>query len=176
MPTSIDRNSKPDTVFLCLPAGGGAAALVVDGSQSRTNLTNNTTYVSEANSARTALSSPRELTVVVEIASGQSGVLLFHGNAGGYSYRIRINAGAVEVAENGILLLSVAPPGLAVGAQEYAILWAQHADGASVRSELAVVNTATSEWAHAQGTHTGFAPSAADSFIIGAAWVADTED
>lgn len=170
MPTSIDRNSKPDTVFLCLPAGGGATALVTDVSQNRTALTNNTTYVSEANSARTALSSPRELTIVVEIASGQSGVLVYHGNAGGYGYRVRINAGAVEVAENAILLLSVALPGLAVGAQEYAILWSQHDDGAQVRSELAVVNTATGAWAHAQGTHAGFAPSAADSFIIGAAW------
>jgi hypothetical protein len=170
VPTSIDRNSKPDTVFLCLPAGGGATSLVVDASQNRTNLTNNTTYVSEANSARTALSSPRELTIVVEIASGRSGVLVYHGNAGGYGYRVRINAGAVEVAENAILLLSVALPGLAVGAQEYAILWSQHDDGAQVRSELAVVNTATGAWAHAQGTHAGFAPSAADSFIIGAAW------
>jgi hypothetical protein len=97
VPTSIDRNSKPDTVFLCLPAGGGAAALATDASQNRTALTNNTTYVSEANSARTALSSPRELTIVVEIASGQSGVLVYHGNAGGYGYRVRINAGAVEV-------------------------------------------------------------------------------
>lgn len=156
-------------MFLCLPAGAGAAALATDVSQYRTALTNNTTYVSEANSARTALASPREISVVVEISTGQTGVLVQHGGAVAHSYRVRVAAGnVVEVSEAGVTLLSVTLPGVGVVAHEYAILWTQHPDGASVRSELAVVRVDTEEWAHAQGTHTGTTPSGTDTLTIGA--------
>lgn len=172
MPIAIDSNSKPDTVLLLLPAGAGAAALAADVSQNRTALTNNTTYVSEANSARTAIDAPREVAIVVDVTSLDSGVLAQLGNGGGYSWRVRVTgSGDAEVAEGGLLLATVGLPSLGLFAQRYLISWSEHQDtGGLVRSELAVYSIDTDEWAHAQVTHFAGTASATDTLTIGAAF------
>ena len=56
--TALSLVSKGDLAFLCEPAGGGSASVAVDVSEQRTSITDNTTYCSEANSARTAIAAP----------------------------------------------------------------------------------------------------------------------
>ena len=165
MPTAIHRNAKPDTVLLL---DAVEADFFVDLSERRTNLADQTTYFDEASSARAAIDAPREVAVVVDIASGDSGVLAQLGNAGGYSWRVRVSAtGGVEVAEGGVLLASVAPPGVGAVAQKYLIHWSQHpTDGGAVRSELAVYNFDAPEWAHAQATHLAGTASATDTLTV----------
>lgn len=169
MPTSINRNSKPDTVLLALPEKAGAAALATDVSQYRVNLTNNTTYVSEANSARTAIDSPREIAVVVDVRSTDSGVILNHGNAGIYGYRIVISSGGnVSLREAGNVRATATIPGLTGSARKCLIHWSQRPDGSDVRHELLVYNFITTKWAHGYGSATGTATSATDTLTIGA--------
>ncbi len=168
--TDLSRLSKSDTLFLCEPGGSGAAALAVDLGQERTNLTNNTTYVSESPSARAAISSPREVAIVVELNNASSGILLFHGNAGAYGYRVRINAGAIEVSESALLLVSVAVPGLAAGPRACLVSWCQRPEGADIVSEVAVCNLVTGAWAFGTATHSANAVHATDDLVIGAGY------
>lgn len=116
---TIDRNSKPDTVlFLDFAAGNDE----VDYSQYRTNITNNTTYLSEANSARTALDGPREITIVVDLETGDSGVLIDHGNGATYSYRIDIASGSIRCRINGTTVLTAPVP--TIGPEKkYVVSW-----------------------------------------------------
>lgn len=167
--TALSRLSKCSTVFLCDPQGAGAAALATDISQRRTNITNNATYVSEANSARTALGYPRAVSIVVNATNTSSGVLVYHGTAGGYSYRVRINGGAAEVAENGSLITSVALPGMVASARKALIHWSQRAEDSSVRSELTVYNFVTGQWAFSSALHSATTPLATNTLTIGAA-------
>ena len=97
MTTAISTYAKPDTVLLLDMV---ATDPWIDLSQHRTNLADNTTYVSEANSARTALDAPREIAIVVTVESGEEGILAQLGDAGGYSWRVRISGDVVEVAEH----------------------------------------------------------------------------
>lgn len=123
--TSLSRNSKACTAFLCEPDTGGAAALIVDISQERTNLTNNTTYVSEAMSARTAIDAPRSISIVVNLASTDLRPLVHLGtDATHYSYRVNVGSGAIQVGENNGTLVSVAVPSLAVTPRRCLIHWA----------------------------------------------------
>ena len=168
--TDLSRLSKSDTVFLCEPGGSGAAALATDIGQERTSLTNNTTYVSESPSARAALSAPREVAVVVDLTNASSGVLLFHGNVGAYGYRVRVNAGAIEVSESALLLVSVTIPDMAAGARACLVSWCQREEGVDVVSEVAVCNLVTGAWAFGTATHSPNAVSATDDLVIGAAF------
>lgn len=164
--TAISTYAKPDTVLLL---DAVAADLFVDLSQHRTNLADNTTYVSEANSARTALAYPREVAIVVTVASGEEGILAQLGNAGGYSWRVRISSGVVEVAENSLLRARAELPSVSKDPLVFLIHWSIHEDGVSaVRSELALYNFDTGEWAHAQATHGAGTMSATDTLTIGA--------
>lgn len=166
MPTAISNLAKPDTVVLLDVDAGDIFA---DGSQYRTDLADNTTYASEANSARTALASPREIAIIVTVESGEEGILAQLGNAGGYSWRVRIASDVVEVAENSLLRASVELPSVSKDPLVFLIHWSIHEDGVSaVRSELAVYNFDTSEWAHAQATHGAGTMSATDTLTVGA--------
>jgi len=151
MPTALDRNSKHDTVLLLDSAGG----LSVDISQERDNLTNNTTYLREASSARTAITTPREITVLFTAKSGDSGILVFHGTTDGASstYRIDVTSGALRCLENGNLRVQATLPSLAVGDRSYAAQWSTRPEGSSVRSELIVQCLTTGTYAHGFGTH-----------------------
>lgn len=107
--TAIDRNSKADTRFLSdYPNGPSVAAAATDIGQWRTNLTNNTTYASEAASSRTALTL-RTLEVGITASNAAVGTVLYHGatDNSAYTYKIRFNAGAIEFAENTVLLASI---------------------------------------------------------------------
>lgn len=165
--TTLSRLSKADTIWLSEPNGAGAAALAVDVGQERTNLTNNTTYVSESPSARTAISAPREVAIVVDLTNASSGVLVFHGNAGGYGYRVRVNSGAIEVSESALLLVSVTIPDMAAGARACLVSWCQRVENLDVVSEVAVCNLVTGAWAFGTATHAANT-SATDTLVIGA--------
>lgn len=107
--TALDRNSKADTRYLSdYPNGPSVAAAGTDIGQWRTDLTNNTTYLTEAPSARAALTL-RTLEVGITASSSATGTVLYHGatDASAYTYRIRFNSGVVQFAENGILLASI---------------------------------------------------------------------
>lgn len=170
MPTSINRNSKPDTVFLCLPEAAGLAACAVDVSQKRTDLTSGTNTVSEANSDRTALTCPREVTVVVDLTNAETANLVEHGadaNSANYTWRLRAAAGTILAQENGSTRVSLTVPNPSGSAQKFLIHWSVRREGTSVRSELYVRNMATGGEAHAQATHAEATTSAThDTFAI----------
>lgn len=168
MTTAISSYAKPDTVLLLDML---ATDPWIDLSQHRTDLADNTTYVSESSSARTALGAPREIAIVVTVESGQEGILAQLGDAGGYSWRVRISADMVEVAENSILRASVELPSASKSAQAYLIHWSIHEDGVGgVRHELAVCNLDTEEWDHAQATTGAGTMDATDTLTIGAGY------
>lgn len=156
MPTSIDRNSKPDTVFLCLPEGNGSSDCVTDVSQYRTDLTDNSSYVDEADSTRTALTCPREVSIVVDLANTDTAILVEHGEgaaSANYTYRVRVAAGTLSVSENNTLRASVALPDISGTARKYLIHWSVRPEGASVRTELYARNLSTDAEAIAFATH-----------------------
>lgn len=169
MTTPISSYAKPDTVVLLDTSAGD---IFVDGSQYRANLTDNTTYVDEPYSARVAFRAPREIAIVVSASSDNSGVLAELGNAGGYSWRVKINASnEVEVAEESILRASVELPALSKDAVDYLIHWSMHITTAGyVRHELAVYNFDADEWAHAQATHSESFASSGHTLTVGAAF------
>lgn len=166
--TSLNRNSKADTVLLC-DRTDGLSALATDQSQYRTDLTNNTTYLSEAASARTAITYPREISGYFEADSNDVGIIVNHGNAAGtsYTYRVRVNSGVLEVAENGILRASVALPNVAPVDRAYCFQWSTRAEGTSVRTELTVCDiTGGGVFAHAYGLHAAGTTNAAWDLTI----------
>lgn len=167
--TALSRISKRDLAFLCTPIGLGAALAVVDVSEQRTNITNNTTYVSEANSARTAIDAPRTVCVVVDMTTTSSGLLVHHGSAAAvFGYAMDKSGTNVRVSENAVVRVTVALPGLAAGARKFLIHWGQRYDGTSVLSEVAVYNFTTGAWAWGSATHTAFATTSTHQFTIGA--------
>lgn len=162
---AVNRNSKPDTVlFLDFAAGNDQ----VDYSQYRTNITNNTTYLSEANSARTALDGPREISIVVDLTNADSGVLIDHGNGATYGYRIDFSGGSVRCRINGTTVLSLAPPSIGAGETKYTVSWNQKPVGGGVYfGELFVCSS--SAQAVIQGSYTIFAADPTHTLTVGAA-------
>lgn len=169
MPTAISRLSKPDTLYLAEPDGAGAAALATDLSEARINITNGTTYAYENSSARTAVDAPRAIEVVVDATASDSGILVQHGNAGGYGYRMRINATSqVEIAEGGVLLARASLPSVGAVAQRYAIGWSTFEIPGGVRSELTVICIDTAEVEFAFAEHVASSTSASDTLTVAA--------
>lgn len=154
---TLDDNSKADTRILLIRDGGGAANLKVDQSQWRTDLTNNTTYLTSTDT-RLAVRSPREVSVVVKLATGNSGILVNWGNVAGttYIYRITISAGNVQFGHNNALLTSITTPNVGATQRLYAIHWSTDYDRAAATyySEMAVCDLATGTWATTRITHT----------------------
>lgn len=170
MPTAISRLSKPDTLYLAEPDGAGAAALATDLSEARVNITNGTTFAYENSSARTAVDAPRAIEVVVDIASTDSGVLVQHGNAGTYGYRLRFGGtGQIEAAQNGVLVAQVEPPSLSKSTQRYAIGWSTFEIPGGVRHELTAYCVDTDVWDFAFSETTASTTSTSDTLSIGAA-------
>jgi len=167
--TALSRVSKADIAFLCEPAGGGAASVIVDVSEQRTNITNNTTYCSEANSARTAIDTPRTVCVVVNMTTASSGILVHHGSSAAvYGYAIDKSGTNVRFSENATVRVTLALPGLAAGARKMLVHWAQRVDGSNVVSEVAAYNFTTGAWAFLSATHASFATTTTHTFTIGA--------
>ena len=164
---AISRNSKPDTVLLLDTA---PADPWVDYSQLRTDLADQGTYLSEASSARTAINTPREISIVVDHATGQSGVLLSHGNNITYGYRVDISSNSVFVRENGSTRATVSLPDHNAAGRKFLIHWSKHADGTN-RSELMVYNFTAGTFAHMQTTHAvGAGTNASHTLTVGAAF------
>lgn len=167
--TALSRVSKADLTFLCEPNGGGAASIIVDVSERRTNLTNNTTYCSEANSARTAIRTPRTVCVVVDMTTTSQRFIVHHGTSTTvYGWTIDKSGTAVRVRENATTRVSVTVPGLTASARKVLVHWGQRDyNGSNVVSEVAVYNFVTAEWAFGSATHAAFAPTATHTFTIG---------
>lgn len=166
--TALSLVSKGDLAFLCEPAGGGAASVIVDASEQRTNLTNNTTYCSEANSARTAIDAPRTICVVVDMTTTSQRFIVHHGSSTTtYGYTIDKSGSAVRCRENATTRVSVTVPGLTGSARKVLVHWAQRNYNGSVVSEVAVYNFVTLEWAYGTASHAAFATTPTHTLTIG---------
>lgn len=150
--TDLDRKSKHDTVYL---ADDAVSDPFVDLSEQRTNLTDNGTYFTEAASARAALTYPRCLVVKLQLDDDSAGTALYHGTITNtdYSFKMRINGGILECAENGALRVSVVIPELSGTLTTYLLAWSSRASGSSVRSEVMIYNYDTGTFAHGFATH-----------------------
>ena len=168
--TAIKPQSKPDTVLL-LDKAEAPGAPQTDYSQSRTPLTNNTTNLRETGSSRTALNAPREITLVWDLRTGDTGILLQHGSMTGIGYQISIGAGGtLDCIEQGSVRVSAALPNLIGSDRKFLISWCQHRDGSSVRSELLIYNFAVPAFAFVTATHASTTTSAGASLTIGASY------
>lgn len=166
--TALSLKSKGDLAFLCEPAGAGAAAVATDVSEQRTNLTNNTTYCTETNSARTAIDTPRTVCVVVDMTTTSARWLVHHGlSAATYGYGIDKLASNIRILENATTRLTVAIPGLSASARKVLVHWGQRVEGSSVLSEVAIYNFVTGEWSFGSAVHAAFATTATHTLTIG---------
>lgn len=167
----LDRNSKADTRFLCDRDGGGAPELATDISQWRANLTNNTTYLTSTD-ARLAVRSPREISVVIWIATGDSRVILNWGQGTSYIYRIDVasgGTGTVRFGHNGGTIASIIPPNVGGTARQYIIHWSTEYDvrEGDYFSELAICDIASGNWSITRVTHNQpQAPAGGDQFNL----------
>lgn len=162
--TAWNRNSKADTALLLDLA---SAAITVDQGPARTNITSHATYLDEANSARSALAAPRNVTLKVNMDSGWSGTLAELGNGATYSWRLTLAGGIVYAWEAGVLRAEVVVPGVAVE-ETVLIHWSTREEGAVVVSELAVYNYDQGAWAFAVASHAAATPVATDTLTIAA--------
>lgn len=153
--TTLNRNSKADTVFLGLKGDGGPDDMAVDISQERTDLDYQTTYLREDSSARTAITTPREISLLFVAKTGDSGILINHGTNDGasYTFRIDITGGALRCLENGSVRCQVNLPGLAGSDREFVAQWSTRPEGSQVRSELIIINDTIGTLAFSFATH-----------------------
>lgn len=165
MPTALHRLSKSDTVLLLDTA---VDDVFVDLGPARTSLADNTTYISETTSARAAISAPRNVAIVVDMASDDDGILLQLGTVAVYSYRVDVSAAVISVGEAGVTRASVDLPEPSKSAARVLIHWSTRAEGSSVVSELAVYNFDAGLWAFATATHAAATPDPAHHLTIGA--------
>ncbi len=163
--TALHANSKSDTVLLL---DTGVADPWTDLGPERTDLVDQTTYVDENPSARSAIGAPRNITVKLAMQSGHKGVLVYLGDVGGtYSYKVSVNTGVLSFAEAGILRVSVDVPGLTGSDRTVLVNWSQRVEGANVIDDVAVGNLTTGEWVFGRGSHAASTPNAAHILSVG---------
>ena len=158
------RNSKADTA---LYLDADLADIFEDYGPERTNLVDQSTYADEANSARSAIDAPRNITVKLKMRGTWSGTIIDLGNAVTYSWRILLSGGLVYVLEGGSIRAAATVPGLAVE-ETVLIHWSTRPEGASVVSELAVYNYDQDAWAFVTATHADATPTATDTLTVAA--------
>lgn len=168
--TTLNMNSKGDTVLL-LDAGG--AGIDVDISEQRTDPAPLGFVLTEAPSARAALTAPRELAVFLEMNAADDGVLLYHGAPGGspnYTFEMSTTfASTLECRENGDVSNAVAIPGLAgPGTKRVLLHWSTRPYGAETISELMAYNLDTGECNVALRAHAARTTNAAWDLVVGA--------
>jgi hypothetical protein len=153
--TDLHRNSKADTRFLGLKGDGGVADMAVDISQERTDLTDNSTFLRESSSARTAITTPREISLLFTAKTGDSGILLNHGTNDGASstFRVDVAGGILRCLENGTVRVEVALPALSGSDREFIAQWSTRPEGSQVRSELIIINDTIGTLAFGFATH-----------------------
>ena len=164
--TALHDNSKSDTIFLLDVA---VTTIDVDQGPARTNLTDQTTYLEETPSARSAVGAPRNILVKVDMITGWAGVLIELGSAITYSWRISLAADALSFAEAGLLRVAVDVPGLSGANSVVLVNWSQRIEGSNVIDEVMVANIDTQEWAFGKASHTASTPNAAHGLTIAAA-------
>lgn len=164
--TDLHRNSKSSSAILLDSA---LSDIFVDLSRERTSLSEGAGYLYENPSARTAIDAPRSVSFTVDLVTDSSGVMVFHGDAGGYGYRVSIAAGVISCAAGGVVQVSATVPGLSGVSGLVLVHWAARPYDGSVRSELALYNFTTEEWAVVGATHAAVATTASHNLVIGAA-------
>lgn len=143
--------------------------LFVDHSEQRTNLDDNTTYISETTSARAAIGAPRNVAIIIDMGSDDAGIVLQLGTVAVYSYRLTVASDCVVTAwEAGAAVASVAMPEPGKSAVRALIHWSTRVEGSSVVSELAVYNFDAGLWAFTAATHAAATPDPAHHLTIGA--------
>src|SRR5688572_16974325 len=163
--TDMDRNSKPDTVLLLDIVAGDPWT---DYSQYRTSLTDQGTYLEDDTLDRTAFVSPREITLVWDIQSGDSGTLIEMGNAGSFSYRITKSGSNILCRENGLTRIQATLPSILVGTDtKYLIHWSCYPFSTGTRSELMLHNYTSGETVIAQATHVAGTITPGDILTVG---------
>ncbi len=163
--TALHPNSKSDTILLL---DADLADIYVDLGPERTSLVDQTTYIDEVPSARSAVGAPRNITVKLAMQSGWSGVLIELGRGkGNYSWRISLSGSVLSFAEEGLLRAAVDVPGLTGSNRTVLVNWSQRVEGSSVIDEIAVGNLTTGAWAFGKGSHAATTPVATDDLVIG---------
>jgi hypothetical protein len=162
--TTLHTASKSDTALL-LDLDYGA--IEEDLGPARTDLTNNITYLAEANSARVALAVPRTITVIVNMKSTDSGTLIELGIPALASWRIASSGSTISFVENSSTRLSVTTPGLIVSNRKIMIHWSVRTDGSSNQSDVWIYNFTTAEWSYGMARHVVYAPVASHTLTVG---------
>ena len=167
---AFHQNSKADTVFFGDDTLGD---LFEDQSQFSSNLTDNTTYLSSTDD-RFAITSPRELALVVELTTADSGILLYYGANGGasFTYKIQVVSSTIRFYHNssGTPLATIAPWGLSATERTYVIHWSTCPDyvGGTYLSEFAVYDVTSGTWSIARATHSAPTVDLSHSLGVGA--------
>lgn len=168
--TTLDPNSKADTVFFGDDTLGD---IFVDQSQFGSSLDDNGTYLSSTDD-RFALTSPRELSLVVELTTSDSGILLYYGANGGatFTFKIQVVSTTVRFYHNssGTPLATIAPWGLSASERRYVIHWSTCPDyvGGTHLSEMAVYDVTSGTWTVARATHSSPTVDLSHSLGVGA--------
>ncbi|MCY1055443.1 hypothetical protein [Nannocystis sp. SCPEA4] len=163
-------NSKADTVFL---GDTSVTSLYRDQSQFHTDLEDQGTYY-DSNDDRFAITSPRELTVIVQLTNTDSGVILYYGTDSGasFTYRLQLTAGSIQCRHNssGSPIITLAPPNLGVSERSYLIQWSTCPEYVTNQhlSELSICDLATGTWALARNIHSAPTANLAHSFAVAA--------
>lgn len=167
--TALHANSKSDTAVLLDSA---SVALYVDHGPERTDLTDLTTYLEEAPSARSAIDAPRNITAKVIMRSTSDGHILELGTAAKvYSYKITMpNPGEVVCAEAGLVRATLNVPGLSGVDSTILINWSQRIEGSNVVDDVAIGNLTTGAWVFASGSHAASTPVSSHTLTIGATY------
>lgn len=163
--TDLHPNSKSDTVLLLDAA---LADIYVDHGPERTSVADQTTYIDESPSARSALTAPRNITVKLNMQSGWSGTILELGDGVNHSYRISLSASEVSCSEVGLLRVRVAVPGLSGVDSIVLINWSQRVENSSIIDEVTIGNLDANEWAFGRASHAASAVDATDTLTIAA--------
>jgi len=102
-------DSKQDTVLL-VHSSGSVDELADDIGQFKTDLTNNTTFVSEISSSRSNINNTREISGRFNAQNGTTGTVVYFGNNaevfGENGYRVELDASQVLNAFNGDLIVA----------------------------------------------------------------------
>lgn len=159
MPTTLDDNSKPDTVYLALGVTS-IATLAEDEGQYRTDLSTGADYAYEDSSERCALDGEWTIEFEFEYDPGESGIVVNHGTADGtsYTYRISVTGSAVlEFRAGGNLLGSIDLDN--VSSRSYVVFWALRPDGTTYRSEFGVYDKTDARWTRQSIKHAAITTS-----------------
>lgn len=163
--TDLHRNSKSDTVLLL---DASLADIFVDHGPDRTNIADQTTYIDESPSARSALTAPRNITIKLRMQTGWSGTLIELGDGGAYSWRISLSGDELSFSELGLLRVRVRVPGLSGVDSTILVSWSQRIESSSVVDDVAIANLDTDEWSFGQATHAATAVDATDTLTVAA--------